>query len=104
MTFLKELRGDLLVDALTFHQKVVTHPLGLIFFGGSRRTLGFDSLGGCQPLSSWWELFIAQTKRPLGFQEKVMHISWSFLVSLRMKIGKWPFEHAILIDYLCQVN
>jgi hypothetical protein len=41
MTFLKELRGDLLVDALTFHQKVVTHPLGLIFFWRFKENIRF---------------------------------------------------------------
>ncbi len=73
-------------------------------FGSSRKTLGFDSPRGRWPLSSQHELFPIWTKRPLGFHENVMHLLWSFMVSLWMKTGKWPLEHAIIINYLHQVN
>jgi phosphosulfolactate phosphohydrolase-like enzyme len=40
----------------------------------------------------------------LGFHEKVMFFSWFSFMSSRMTTRKWPPEHAIFIDYLCQVN
>jgi hypothetical protein len=44
-------------------------------FGALGRTSSFDSLRGRQPLSSRQDLSLVQTKRPLGFHEKVMHLS-----------------------------
>jgi hypothetical protein len=68
------------------------------------RTSSFDSPRGRRALSSWQDLSLTQTKRPLGFHKKAMHLSWSSLVFSQMRIGKWLPEHAILIDYLCQMN
>ncbi len=73
-------------------------------FSFSWKTLSFDLLRGCWPLSSWWNLSMVWRKKPLGFHEKAMHLSWSSLVFLLMRIGKWPPKHAIFINYLCQLN
>lgn len=69
-------------------------------FGALGKSSSFDSLKGRQPLSFQQGLFLAQTKRPFCFHKNVMHLSWSFLVSSRMRTRKWPPEHAIFIDYL----
>jgi hypothetical protein len=45
------------------------------------RILGFDSSRGHRPLSSWWDLSLARTKKPLGFHKKAMHLLWSSVVS-----------------------
>jgi hypothetical protein len=74
------------------------------YLRGSRRTSSFNLPRGRRPLSSRRDLFLACTKRTLGFHKKAMHLSWSSLVSFSMRIGKWLFKHAILIDYLHQVN
>ncbi len=43
MACLKELTGDILVDALTYHQKVVAHPhLSLIFFRRFKENIKFQ--------------------------------------------------------------
>jgi hypothetical protein len=69
-------------------------------FKGLGRISSFDSIGGCRLLPFRQDVSLAQMKRPLRFHEKVMHFFWYSLVSLQMRIGKWPLEHAILIDYL----
>jgi hypothetical protein len=50
------------------------------------------------------DLFFSPLGRISWFYEKEMFLSWFALVSLWMRIGKWPPKHAIFIDCLHQVN
>ncbi len=64
-------------------------------FGALGKSSSFNLLKGRRPLSFQRELSLVWTKRPFGFHKKVMHLSWSFLVSSRMRIGKWAPEHRL---------
>jgi hypothetical protein len=64
-------------------------------FKASRKTSSFDLPRSHWPLSFRQDLFLVQTKRPLGFHEKAMHL---------LCLHEWKLKSAILIDYFRYLN